>query len=87
MFIIIVVGAGRNRIAVMEGYWTSTVMLEADTITCSAKIEVTNTMSDVTMVMIPMGSDGEPRPDLLLRRKSYSLKEMLGSKWDVAYHR
>ena len=39
--------------------------------------------------MIPIGSDGEPRPDLLANRKIYA-PDLLGDprkKWDIPYHR
>ena len=39
--------------------------------------------------MIPVGSDGEPRPDLLAKRKVYvpDLMGDLRNKRDIPYHR
>lgn len=40
------------------------------------------------MPMIPLGSDGEPRPDLVIKRKSeaYAPEDHRKSKWDMPYH-
>jgi len=41
-------------------------------------------------MMIPAGSDGEPRPDLLIKKtEQLVLKhgEYVRSRWDVQYHR
>jgi len=46
-----------------------------------------NTLSEVMMVMLPMGSDDEARPGQLLRRKSYSPKETQEADEDMAQNR
>jgi hypothetical protein len=41
------------------------------------------------MAMIPVGSDGEPRPDLLVKRR-IRIPDIAGdprNKWDIPYHR
>jgi len=37
------------------------------------------------MSMIPVGSDGEPRPDLVVRRKKPRILD--DKRWDIPYHK
>jgi hypothetical protein len=45
-------------------------------------------VGETNMPMIPLGGDGEPRPDLVIKRKSeaYVFEDCRKSKWDMPYH-